>query len=358
MPLTDDNIDTHDEQLTGTFWDTFNVQDSGEITDVYGNSWVIFHEEDFNKFIYYYESLISSPIGRILHNSAADCLELMMSPLRETRTKFFAKKRLHKSIKEVWELCGWGVNDFHNTTINTNLFASVAAGFYLSSIELLENRRFKIEWSQKSNQVINFKRLDTKQEMPLPNLLNSIPWAYSKEITTTKKRSEVKLESNELGWSIEGRTSFLMPCDFFNRIIFNCSGFVEQFPGQISEKWNLVDFDEIYSNGFIALLEASKKVFLSNDNFVYLMDEADWGPTIVRHMTNFGYVAPKLTKQDKYSTVFEFNLCPSLPISIGKLVGVWERANGKSAKCSITLDNLIVKVEIFPLLEYVFEDAN
>ena len=112
MPLTDDNIDTHDEQLTGTFWDTFNVQDSGEITDVYGNSWVIFHEEDFNKFIYHYESLISSPIGRILHNSAADCLELMMSPLRETRTKFFAKKRLHKSIKEVWELCGWGVNDY------------------------------------------------------------------------------------------------------------------------------------------------------------------------------------------------------------------------------------------------------
>ena len=75
-------------------------------------------------------------------------------------------------------------------------------------------------------------------------------------------------------------------------------------------------------------------------------------------MTNFGYAAPKLIKQDKSLTVFEFNLCPCLPLSIGKLVGVWERANGKSAKCSITLDNLTVKVEIFPLLEYVFEDAN
>mgnify|MGYP003310896718 FL=1 len=358
MPLTDDNIETHDEQLTETFWDTFNVQDSGEITDVYGNSWVIFHEEDFNKFIYYYESLISSPIGRILHNSAADCLELVMSPLRDTRTKFFAKKRLHKSVKQVWNICGWGVNDFYKTTINTNLFASVAAGFYLSSIELLENQRFKIEWSQKSNQVINFKRLDAKQEMPLPNLLNSIPWAYSKEITTTKKHSEVKLESNELGWSIEGRTSFLMPCDFFNRIIFNCSGFVEKFSEQILEKWNLLGFDEIYSNGFIALLESSKKVFLSNDNFVYLMEGDDWGPTIVKHITYFGYVAPTLTKQNHFSSVFEFNLCPSLPLSIGKLVGVWERATGKSAKCSITLDNQTVKVEIFPLLEYVFEDAN
>jgi len=38
MPLTDDTIDTHDEQLTGIFWDTFDVQESGEITDVYGNS--------------------------------------------------------------------------------------------------------------------------------------------------------------------------------------------------------------------------------------------------------------------------------------------------------------------------------
>ena len=358
MPLTDENIDTHDEQLTETFWDMFNVQNSGQITDFDGNYWVIFHEDDFNNLIYYYESIISSPIGRILHNSAADCLELIMSPLGDSKTKFFAKKRLHKSVKKVWELCGWGLNDFQKSTIDTNLFASVAAGFYLSSIELLENRRFKIEWSQKSNQVINFKQLDAKQEMPLPNLLNSIPWAYSKEIITTKNDIQVKLESNEVGWSIEGRSSFLMPCDFFNRVIFNCSGFVEQFPQQISEKWNLLGFDGIYSNGFIAMLEASKKVFLSSDNFVYLMDEADWGQTIVRHMTYFGYTAPKFIKQNQSSTVFEFNLSPSLPLSIGKLVGVWERANGKSAKCSITLDNQTVKVEIFPLLEYVFEDTN
>jgi len=52
------------------------------------------------------------------------------------------------------------------------------------------------------------------------------------------------------------------------------------------------------------------------------------------------------------------NLTPSLPFSLGKLVGIWERANGKVAKCRIILENRIVKIEISPLLEYILDDTN
>ena len=63
MPLVEDNIDTHDEHLTRIFWDSFSHQKSGEIVDDDKNSWVIFHEDEFNMLIYHYESIISSPIG-------------------------------------------------------------------------------------------------------------------------------------------------------------------------------------------------------------------------------------------------------------------------------------------------------
>ncbi|MDG1548684.1 MAG: hypothetical protein P8Q94_01410 [Candidatus Poseidoniaceae archaeon] len=358
MPLVEDNIDTHDERLTGTFWDRFSLQKSGGIIDDDRNTWVIFHEDEFNMLIYHYESIISSPIGRILHNSAADSLELINADLANIRRKFFGKKRLKKILVNDWELYGWGVNNFHDSTMKTNVFASVAAGFFLSTIELMENCRYKLEWSQKSSLTINFKRLPANNEMPSPNLIKSIPWAYQNDLPSSIMNSDVKLESKELGWSIEGRTSFLLPCDFFNRVIFNSSGFVEQFPQNILERWDLVGFDKLYSNGLIAMLEASKEVFLSNDNFVYLRGEGDWSKTIDKHMTYFGYVAPVFTSQDQFSTNFEMNLSPSLPLSLGKLVGLWERANGKTAKCRIVLSTQSVKLAISPLLTFVLEDSN
>lgn len=358
MPLVEDNIDTHDEHLTAIFWDRFSLQKSGGIIDDANNAWVIFHEDEFNMLIYHYESIVSSPIGRILHNSAADSMELINADLGPLRRKFFGKKRLNKVLVESWKLCGWGTNSFDDSTIKTNVFASVAAGFYLSSIELLESCRYKLEWSQKSNHIINFKRLPVHNEMPPPKLLNSIPWAYQNDFQGDINHNDIKLESKELGWSIEGRTSFLLPCDFFNRVIFNSSGFVKQFPQYILDRWDLIGFDEVYSNGLIAMLEASREVFLSNDNFVYLRDEGDWGKTISKHMTYFGYAAPVLTKQDHLSTYFEINLSPSLPLSLGKLVGLWERANGKTAKCRIVLCELIIKLEISPLLTFVLEDGN
>ena len=84
MPLVEDNIDTHDEDLTRIFWNRFTLQQSGELADDDKNSWGIFHEDEFNKLIYHYESIISSPIGRILHNSAADSLELIIACLLYT----------------------------------------------------------------------------------------------------------------------------------------------------------------------------------------------------------------------------------------------------------------------------------
>ena len=75
-------------------------------------------------------------------------------------------------------------------------------------------------------------------------------------------------------------------------------------------------------------------------------------------MARFGYTTPKLSKQDQLKTIFEMNLSPSLPLSLGKLVGLWERANGKVAKCRIMLENQIVKIEISPLLEYILDDTN
>ena len=358
MPLIEDNIDTHDEDLTRKFWDRFTLQQSGELADDGKDTWVIFHEDEFNKLIYHYESIISSPIGRILHNSAADSLELIIANLATIRTKFFGKKQLNKMLVEFWELCGWGTNNFKNSTIKTNLFASVAAGFYLSSVELLENRRYKLEWSQKFNHIIDFKRSDASNVMPHPKLIRSIPWAYLNDLEASIINCDVKLESQELGWSIEGRTSFLLPCDFFNRVILNSSGFVEELPSKIYEKWDLIGLDEIYSNGLIAMLESAKEVFLSMDNFVYLRDEQDWDSTIFKHMTCFGYATPQLVKQDQFTTIFQMNLTPSLPLSLGKLVGLWERANGKVAKCRIILDKQIIKVEISPLLEYILEDTN
>ena len=89
MPIIDDVNQLHDVGLTSKFQQHFSSGGNGRIIDIEGNYWYICQENELLNFVSILESRIGVPIGRILHNSAADAFELILSPLAEINFGIF-----------------------------------------------------------------------------------------------------------------------------------------------------------------------------------------------------------------------------------------------------------------------------
>ena len=120
MPIVDDESPLHDDELTTRFQNHFSMSGNGRIVDSYGNYWYIVQENELLNFISLLENNVGIPIGRILHNSAADAFELILSPLTSVNFGFFGKKKRGKLLNEYWDLFGWGAFNTKENSIISN----------------------------------------------------------------------------------------------------------------------------------------------------------------------------------------------------------------------------------------------
>ena len=86
-------------------------------------------ENELLNFISLLENNIAVPIGRILHNSAADSFELVLSPLKSINFGLFGKKKRSRLLSSYWETFGWGSYEGKNHSIKSNVFPSIISGF-------------------------------------------------------------------------------------------------------------------------------------------------------------------------------------------------------------------------------------
>ena len=144
-----------------------------------------------------------------------------------------------------------------------------------------------------------------------------------------------------------------MPCDFINRLIFNLGGYADKISSKLYDSWQLDGIDDRISGSFSNVLESFKELFLSGDVFVYLNEQNNWDSVISSHLNPFGLGSVKYLHNQNDIDHFEVSLEPNAPIVIGKLCGIWERANGKSSKCKIQISNTTISVQISSLLSYI-----
>ena len=353
MPLIDDEFTTHDPELTENFWSIFTVNNDNSIVDSKLKSWILFQNLEFMKWIHCFESLVGIPIGRIVHNSAADAEEVSLSDFGEAKYRFFAHKKFRKDLENRWALFGWGSPLFPDSKIRTNLFPAVAAGFFLASKEKLETQRFKIEWNQYHETQINCKFTHIKDKIPPPKGIENLPWCRPFDVNKESRPPAFNLESQKVGWSVEGDSMFVIPCQFFNRLIGNVVGYGGDLESDLARKWDLNGIEENINQSLIYAFVATKEVFLQSNVHVYLQDKHSWYSVIKAHLNQYGLGGIVNISENNDSTIFVLKLLPSLPLTIGKLVGLWERAYGKESRCKISFENDSVELEISSLLEYV-----
>ena len=352
MPLIDQNDLPKDWLINDLFWQYFEHNSIGDIVDKFGHYWVIFDEDHFSMWLRYFESFIGTPIGRIIHNSATDCAEIILSDINLMKIRFFAKKKFSNLISQRWGFFGWGRPCFKKNQVTTTVFASVSAGFFLASKEILDKCRYKIQWSQKSDVNIDFIISNGNNDMPIPQEIDLLPWHKK---TSQKNKNSVNLyslEKRDIGWSIDGKAKFVIPIELINRIIFNASGYAKSLHSDVANRWILTGFQSKYSNSLICALEASKKVFLHGDDYIYLSDENDWYSITNKHLNLLGLSSIIDVQISQNKTYFSMSVSETFALSVGKLVGLWERAYGKVAKCKIEFMQDKIHLELSSFLEY------
>ena len=350
MPVVDDENELHDRDLSTKFNQHFHRSTDDGIIDLSGNYWYLVQENELANFVSLFEGIIGVPMGRILHNSAADCLELILSPVSNMKFGMFASKKRNKLLSKYWKIFGWGRYDWKADSINTAVYASIISGFYLAVVEQQHGDRRKIQWRQLADNLIQCDVEEIQKTLPAPKSLPEMPWVYqSKQSGTSINRL---LESHDYGWSIDGKQSFVLPCDLINRIIFNSGGYVENLSRTTSQHWHVTGIDKRFSASMICVMQSFKEVFSASDVFVYLNEANNWESVISNHLVPFGLGSVQHVESANDIDVFTVKKMPNAPILIGKLAGLWERANGKQSKCKIQLTDQDFLVNIQSLLGY------
>ena len=351
MPIVDDERPLHDRGLTSKFHGHFSSGGNGRIVDSEGNYWYIVQENELLNFVSLLENNVGIPIGRILHNSAADSLELILSPLSNVKFGFFGNKKRGKLLSEYWDTFGWGEYNTREHTIISHVYPSIISGFYLSIVELEQGHRKKIQWKQLQDTIVKCELDQIDRKISPPQEILAMPW--TKKTINQDFGLDILLERQDVGWSINGRISYVLPCDMINRIIFNLGGYVRQVPSKVSEAWQLTGFDERIHGSFSQFAQSVKELFLRGDDFVYLNDQNDWDSVISTHLAPYGLGSVKFLKSQDNIDYFAVTLEPNAPLVIGKLSGIWERANGKQSSCQIYLSDTEINLQIRSRLNFI-----
>ena len=350
MPIIDDFYHTHDDELSTRFNNNFANSIDGRIIDTNGNLWFICKPIEVIDFVALLEKHLGHPMGRILHNSATDAVENILAPLKQKKFGLFAKKKRRRFIRRLWTTYGWGTYDFESNILRTAVQSSIVSGFYLAFVEYFHDARFKIQWQQQTDNVICCNLSSLNRDMNLPQAIQRIPWQH--DTVSSGIRDKKLLEKHDLGWSIDGHQCFILPCEFVNRAIFNCGGLSIPNLSRIKVYWVLNNFDATIEKSLVCFLQAFKELFISTEAYVFLTESNNWTSVINTNMNPYGLGSVKHNRTTDDIDYFTVQLESNAPLVIGRIAGLWERANGKQPLCQVTLESDFIELKIQSLLEY------
>ncbi len=127
---------------------------------------------------------------------------------------------------------------------------------------------------------------------------------------------------------------------------------MQQINKLLDDNWLLDGISQKITSSTKALLQTCKELFLTTDVYVFLNQANNWNAIIQTHLEPFGLGSVRHEKSTSTTDEFIVELTPSAILAIGKITGLWERANGKQSVCSVELTNTHFRVCIESRLEY------
>ena len=109
-----------------------------------------------------------------------------------------------------------------------------------------------------------------------------------------------------------------------------------------------------YENILKIIIRTTAEMFLSSEQPVYIIDQSSWDAYIEHCLRERGWGSIETRKYNPSTFDFEFSMpmMSHFPLTLGMVVGMWERAHGRSSQILLREENDIFLVKIQSLLEY------
>ena len=317
-----------DETLIDLVASSFTVKD-GIFLAKNGSPWLLYSAREFERWWLLFEENIATPMGRRLANCMVDeeSWQISNDGLFSINGLFKSKKR-NLALKRRWECRGWGVPDLNDLSISDSLITPFSSGCLHAAVENLSTERLRMRWQEHGKSLCQLILEPTGDDKPKIIAPPTRPWDLS-DFGGGEKALQLELMK---GYDIEGERHCLLPAGLFSRLLNACAGLNSIHS---TENWN-VD-DENYIDGFIAIAEAQKQVFLESEMHVLISETKNWLDICDELFCTRGFGKANSVKEiDSHGGIkLTFDHLPFAALTAGILAGAWQRAQGRPVKLSL-----------------------
>ena len=351
----DDSSSHFSHALVNELTDEFHML-NGRIIDGYGGSWIVWKTTDLYAWWHAFEATCQTPLGRKLMNACADQEEFL---LRRSGLlsggRFLKKRRQNAFIDARWKRYGWGVIESKHQTSNSLVFAPIISGFALATKEQINAQRYKLEWRQTGQRLIQFDWTEDASTLPPAPEPPSLPWGSTAKLGLDQVQVFSDFTWANEGWSISGESVCLLPMDAFSRLFHTCRAFQHSLTTEQVEAWSTPDFTSGDRTVFLMISASMTQLVNGSEQPIYIENTASWASLTSHYLKPFGWGVPiSIESLDtEHGVRFELEDSPVLPFLTGWLVAMWERAHGRTVKFNLTKQTETWVLEVDSRLNYI-----
>ena len=351
MPLVDDSMDESTPWLIAKLQQRYSPTDNGFIVDTEaGDSpvWCLTLPA-FENWFAELEAVSDQTLGRRLAHASAESEEWRwgLAPPMPKSWLGQQKKRV-ANVNSDWAIRGLGQLQMMETSSNSATLlvtnrghTALAAGMANAAWECIEEKRFRFQWSDRGvgETVIECTR-DSRQ---IPSPKESItPWVDCRGGLSDDERLYDRARHEEDGlWTVEGNRVIILTRDLLLRFEALATPYLSasQVSADARTTWEGISQPE-HIVLWDAMAEAARRQFLASGELVLIGSTDHWISVSRRHLAFQGIgIVVKAEEIDEHGGV-ELHASAALhpAILVGRLIGCWERAEGRSAKATWTTD--------------------
>ncbi len=344
MPLVDDPMDESTPWLIEDLKERFGPTDCGLILDQTHDQpvWCL-TVSGFERWFSEVEGCLDQTLGRRLAHAAAESEEWHWNQSPSLPKSWF--KQQNKRISTInadWNLRGQGQLGFlennaqSSTVIVANrTFTALAAGMGNAAWESIQEHRFRFQWSDRGAGETVVEMTDDSRQIPPPT--PSIPsWKDRTGIICDHERlfHRARYEIDGL-WTVEGNRAMMLSQDCILRFEQLATSYLATTDRSSDSRttWaGIESHDQIVF--WDAMAEASRRQFLASGELVLIASVEHWIDVANRHLSLFGLGRVSDARNIDDNGGVELTLPSTFHPAIvtGRLLGCWERAEGRGAK--------------------------
>ena len=360
MPLIDDSMDESTPWLIEKLQDRYSPTDCGLILeeDMGGNPVWCVQLSAFERWFSELEGITDQTLGRRLAYASAESEEWRwnLAPPLPKSWLGQQKKRI-SAINLDWSIRGLGQfamlessSDGGTLLVANRGHTALAAGMGNAVWECIQEQRFRFQWSDRGAGETVVQSTRDPRQIPIPKAA-TYPWTdiVGNLVKDDRLYDRARHETEGL-WTVEGNRTVMLQRDLLLRFETLTLPYLSSTQRSTDARthWSDVTEPELIVL-WDAMAEAARLQFLASGELVLIASPEHWISVSKRHLALHGLgCVTKAEEIDTHGGV-ELRIPATLhpAIVVGRLIGCWERAEGRPAKASWSTDDTghIVKLE-------------